>query len=361
MNMRVRDLDFDEAGHLVQINETAKADWNAYVAASPRGTFFHRHEWGDVLRSVYGHAPLRLSVRDGQGRIVGLLMLVHKRSVLFGNALIATGFTVGGGILADNPATERLLAEKAMRLGEEHKVDYVELRDGRAPDGWPGKAETYAGFLAPIPADEDENLKAIPRKKRADVRKGIKAAQEGSLAFAVDNTGDELETFYRLYAESVRNLGTPVPPKSLFRALADAFGSDMEVAIVRAGDEPVAGLVSFYHQGTVLPYYGGAKPVARRLYAYDYLYWAQMRHAAARGCTQFDFGRSKIGTGAYDYKRHWGFEPQPLAYHYHLVKADAVPDVNPNNPKYRLLTKAWSKLPLAVAGTVGPWLAGQLG
>ncbi|GGC99066.1 FemAB family XrtA/PEP-CTERM system-associated protein [Aquisalinus flavus] len=332
--------------------------WNAYVMAHPDSSFFHRFEWGRVIGQTYGHEAVFLMAHAPAGDIKGILPLVHVRSPLFGRALISTAFTVGGGVLADDAAAESALIAAAQALGEERGVDYVELRGGSPAPGWQTKDATYAGFVADIAADEEQNLSSIPRKKRADVRKGIKAAQAGELA--VTREGD-VETFYALYAESVRNLGTPVLPRRLIENLGAAFGDDMDVALVRAAGTPVAGLVSFYHQGTVMPYYGGASPAARALHAYDYMYWAQMRHAAGRGCARFDFGRSKVGTGAYDYKRHWGFEPQPLAYHYYLVKADDVPDINPNNPKFRLLTSVWSKLPLSVANRLGPLIAGHLG
>ena len=110
-----------------------------------------------------------------------------------------------------------------------------------------------------------------------------------------------------------------------------------------------------------MPYFGGAVPAARPVHAYDLLYWSLMRRAVARGAAVFDFGRSKLGTGAFDYKRFWGFEPTPLEYQYHLVRAKAVPDVNPLNPKYSRVVAAWRRLPLPVANRLGPLLARQLG
>jgi hypothetical protein len=43
------------------------------------------------------------------------------------------------------------------------------------------------------------------------------------------------------------------------------------------------------------------------------------------------------------------------------VGTDTVPDVNPNNPKYRLLVDTWRRLPLPIANLVGPPLARSLG
>ena len=91
------------------------------------------------------------------------------------------------------------------------------------------------------------------------------------------------------------------------------------------------------------------------------MYWELMRRACERGLKLFDYGRSKRGTGSFDFKKNWGFEPEPMFYEYHLVKARSVPEVNPLNPKYRLLINTWKRLPLPVSRLIGPYLARNLG
>lgn len=329
--------------------------WDAFVEAHAEGTMFHLSRWREVFARAFGYETHLLAATRGED-IAGVLPLVHVKTPMFGNALISLGFYVYGGILADGAQARAALADAAAALGERLGVDYVELRH-REPllSGWETKAETYATFVADIPAEEDANLKMIPRKKRADVRKGI-----ANDRLTVDADAP-LEAFYHCYATSLRNLGTPVQSLRYYRAIKDVFGDRVEISTVSGPDGPVCGLLSFYWRDTVLPYFGGALPEARALHAYDYMYWALMRRAAMRGCTRFDFGRSKTGTGAYDYKTYWGFQPQPLHYQYHLVKAQTLPDVNPNNPKYRAMVQTWQKLPLWLANAAGPFVARQLG
>jgi FemAB-related protein (PEP-CTERM system-associated) len=334
-----------------------RAAWDSYVLDHPQSTFFHRFGWRQAIENAYGHDSQYLIAEDDTGLIQGIVPLTLVKSPFFGRSLISTAFTVGGGVLASSPEAYAALAEEMVRQGHIHDVQYVEVRGGAPHGGWAVKDETYAGFTREIAQSEDECLTQIPRKKRADLRKAIKAAEAGKLTV---QCSDGLGSFYALYAESVRNLGTPVMPRKFIQQLLYAFGDDVEVSVVDAEGKAVAGLISFYHRDTVLPYYGGAKPAARGLHAYDYMYWAQMRRAAEKGIKQFDFGRSKTGTGAYAYKKHWGFEPQPLTYQYYLIKAQDVPDVNPNNPKFKLMTQVWQKLPLPVANRLGPVLAGNL-
>ena len=166
-----------------------------------------------------------------------------------------------------------------------------------------------------------------------------------------------LAEHYCVYAESVRNLGTPVFPAQLFRAVVDEL--DADILTVRHQGRAVASVLSLYHGGTVFPYWGGGTEAARGLRANDRMYHALMLHARARGATRFDFGRSKTGTGAAAFKKNWGFQPTVRRY---AKRSDGpVREVNPLNPRYALMVRSWKKLPLPVATLIGPWIARGLG
>jgi FemAB-related protein (PEP-CTERM system-associated) len=334
--------------------EAPDADrWDGFVEKHPQATFFHLSGWKSVIERSFGHETPYLLAEDGAG-LRGVLPLGRIRSRLFGDALTSTPFCVYGGALAADEAARRALEAEACRLAERLGVDHLELRnlEPRNPD-WPTKP-LYVTFRKEIDPDPEVNLKAIPRKQRAVVRKAI----ESELASEID---DDVDRLWRIYSESVRNLGTPVFPRRYFRALLEAFGDRCEVLTVTDRGQGVASVLSFYFRDEVLPYYGGGVEAARALRANDFLYWELMRRASERGVRVFDFGRSKRDVGSYRFKKHWGFEPQPLHYEYHLVRAGEVPDVNPLNPKYRLFVEGWKRLPLPLSRWLGPWLARSLG
>ena len=335
-----------------RLDRGEEALWDAFVAGAPQSTFFHRSAWREVIEGL-GHRCHYLYA-ERHGVITGILPLAEIRSWLFGHALISTPFCVYGGAVASDAESEACLTRAAVALANKQRVGYLELRSRelRASD-WPVK-ELYVSFRKPIDADHDKNLKAIPRKQRAMVRKaigfGLEARHDGNIA-----------EFYRVYAESVRNLGTPVMPRAYYMKLQQAFGKDCEITVVTHQKEPVAAVMNFYFRDEVHPYYGGGVARARDLAANDFMYWAVMQRAVERGARLFDFGRSKQDTGSYHFKKHWGFEPQPLPYAYHLVRAREVPNISPTNSKYSLFIKAWQRLPLPVSCALGPWLARDLG
>ncbi len=340
------------------LTERADAAWDAFVTARPEGTFFHRAAWRDVIARAFGHAPLyALAERDGA--IVGVLPLFHMTSLLFGQALVSSPFCVyGGPLAADDEAAAALTAYAADRM-RERGVPSVEFRHGPAAatplaEGWVEGPERYVTFRKAITADDEANLQAIPRKQRAMVRKGIGNGLTSRIGAAID-------PFYRIYAESVRNLGTPVFSRRYFRLLLDAFADRADVLTVLDDGVPIAAVLNFYFRDEVLPYYGGGTARARGRAANDFMYWAVMREAAARGARLFDFGRSKLGTGAFSFKKNWGFSPTPLRYRYLLAPGASIPDNNPLNPKYRLMIAAWQRLPLALANRLGPPIVRGIG
>ena len=323
------------------------------IAAFLGAELFHRPEWSRAVEQGCRQRSHYLIAEAADGALAGILPLTEMRSPLFGSALVSTGFGVGGGILADSDEAVEALAEAAWSLARRLGCASVELRGGRLPASWEHKRGTYAGFSRDLPSDDDAILKAIPRKQRAEVRRAQGLGFEASIGRAPADR----DAHYRVYSETVRNLGTPVFPRSLFEAMLDVFGDDAEILTVRKDGDPVASVLSFYHRGTVYPYWGGGTHAARALRANEHMYFELMRHAARRGCTRFDFGRSKLGTGAYAYKKNWGFEPEPLVY---AVKGEAR-ETNPLSPKYRLQVALWQRLPLRLANRLGPPIARGLG
>lgn len=86
-----------------------------------------------------------------------------------------------------------------------------------------------------------------------------------------------------------------------------------------------------------------------------------MKRAAERGVEIFDFGRNKKGSGPFRHKSLWGYTPEPLPHEYYLIRAKAVPDLNPSNPKFKIAIGVWKHLPVWLARHIGPWISPYLG
>jgi FemAB-related protein (PEP-CTERM system-associated) len=340
------------------------AQWDDFVLRQRSGTFFHLASWRGIIERSFGFEPLYLCVLES-GDIRGVLPLFLVKSLLFGRSLVGMPIGVYGGPVAVDDEASNLLIHRAMALAEERAVRYLEIRGNphgglnltEALNGdaarWSRK-DLYFTFLSEIESNDEANLVRIPRKQRRMVRQGEKRG----LRAGFDN--GRLREFYDVYAESVRNLGTPVYGFSYFESLVAAFGNRCKVLVIEHDSKVVAAVLSFFFRDQVLPFYGGASRQFLHLAPNDFMYWELMRYAAAEGYKVFDFGRSKRDTGSYHFKRHWGFEPKPLPYWYYSQTGRRIPDTSPLNPKLQWAIQIWRNLPVKVTTLIGPQIVRHL-
>lgn len=329
--------------------------WDGFVAEHPHGTPFHLEAWSRCVVSGL-RTRARWLIAEQDGAIVGGLPLHHVRSHLFGARLSSSPQAAYGGPLAVDAAVSGALVAAAEAEAEKLGVQYLELRLRRPPETscqgerW-RESDVHVTIGGPIAADDEAILRAIPKKTRADCRKAdaVLTAEESPRLF---------DTFRRLFAANQRDLGTPVLPTRFLRAVAESPELGSRVLVVRAdGGEPVAACLSFAFRDRVLPYYAGAARDALPLRPNHGLYLNVLRAARRAGLEWYDFGRSKRGSGSYDFKRRWGFDETPLHYSYRLVQAEELPALNPQNPRFRRKIDAWKRLPHWVANLVGPLLS----
>lgn len=321
----------------------------AFVADHPDGTIFHRPQWSKAAERGCGARAYYLLAERG-AVLVGCLPLSEIRSPLFGSALVSAGFGTGGGLLGDGAQP---LADAAWALAGRLGCKSAELRGGAIPEGWAASMGIYANFERGLPTDEAALLTSIPRRQRAEIRRALGFGLETSAG----SDRRHRDAHFRIYSESVRNLGTPVFPRALYEAALDEFGEEADIVVVWKDGRPLAALLNFYFKGVCQPVWGGGTAEARAWRANDLVYFEVMRRAIQRGCSRADFGRSKLGTGPYARKKIWGFEERPLTY---AIRGEER-ETNPLHPKYRFKIAAWQKLPLWLANRAGPMIARGLG
>lgn len=339
----VRAVDFSDAGELRRID--------GFVAEA-RASLFHRPAWLAGVAAGTGQRSAGL-VAERLGMITGWLPLTEVRSLLFGKALVSSGFGVGGGIVATSDGAVQALAEQAEAYAVAGGFASVELRGGAIPQGWESWNDKHCGFERALASDEGAELLAIPRKARAEVRKGLGFGHK----ITVGRSAGDLAAHYACYSESVRNLGTPVFPRGLFKAMLEAFPDTSDILTVWQDGKPLASVVSFYHEGAVMPFWGGGSFAARAARANEVMYYELMLHARRQGMTRFDFGRSKTGSGPFAFKKNWGFDPVPLTYGTWTAPGAPARNIDPTDASYSRKIELWKKLPLPLANTIGPWIA----
>lgn len=329
--------------------------WADYVARQPAATLYHDYRWRELIRSVFGHQSWYLRARAPSGGIVGVLPLVRLNSRLFGDFLVSMPYFNYGGVLADDEVAAGALVAHAGQLAGRLGVQHVELRQTtRLPGGLPIRDDKVT-MLLELPDDPDRLWHDIGAKRRAQVKRPLRERIE------IHHGGTELlDDYYRVFARNMRDLGTPVYSRELFREILANFPGQTRIIVIRLDDRPVAAAFLIGHRGRLeIPWASSlreANPVGVNML----LYWEALKYAIEAGYRVFDFGRCSRDGGTYRFKKQWGAQEQPLYWQYWLRDGATLPRLNPDNPKYRLLIAMWQRLPLAIANRLGPGIVGQL-
>jgi len=344
-------------------NAPVASQWDDFALNSSAATFCHLSGWQRVIERVWQHRQYSLyAERDGAIAGVLPLFLLDGRGFgfPFGAKLISTPNAVYGGVVANDAEAHQTLIEAAQTLATDLQVDYLDLRDnGLSGHQFPGaefhSQNLYVTFEHTLSSGEDELMKSFPRDVRRMIRQGAKYGLSSEFG-----REEFLDEFYEVYATSLRRLGTPVFPKILFAEFLREFPASSDILLIRQNNRVAAAVLSFYFRDTVMPYYAGAYREFTRFGVNNFLYWELMRRSAARGFTRFDFGRSKLGTGACEFKRGWRMTERTLPYKIFLVRAKEPPNLNPTNPKFKLMIETWKHLPLGVTKFLGPKIVRNL-
>lgn len=324
-------------------------DWNAYVNGHANATVYHLMAWRGVFERAFGHRSEYLSARR-HGSIVGVLPLVEMRSWLFGKFMVSLPFVNYGGLLADDDHVAVALFEHAGRLAKERGLSHVELRHltQRFPAA-PSKRHKVTMKMALAP-DAEAMWGLLDRKVRNQIRK----AEKSDLVCQIG--GKELiDAFYPVFATNMRDLGTPVYAKRFFEEIFAAFPDETTMFVVRASDgAAVAGGIGLRYRDTLEMPWASSLKAYRAMCPNNLLYWSAIKQAIAGGCRTFDFGRSTPNEGTYNFKQQWGAEPDSLCWEYRFTGKGSMPDQSPKNPKFSLAIELWKRLPVSVAGVLGP-------
>ena len=323
--------------------------WDAYVDSAAPESLYHRWVWREVIGETFGHQPYYLTAVE-DGVIRGILPLVSIRSRLFGNSLISIPFFSYGGVVADSkPIREDLLAA-AVGLGRELGVRRIELRQGdECPMSWIGASHKVTMEIH-LPTTVNEMWSRISSRMRNKIRQA-----ENNLRVEWGDS-DAVSAFYKVFATNMRNLGTPVYPRKFFVNQLRHLPGQIRILSVWDCDNPVAAAFVTSHRQTVEVPWLSSTPELRKKYSSVLMYWKVIERAIEEGFSKVDLGRCSPGSGTYEFKRHWNPVERPLHWYYWTEGGISIPQLRPDNPKFRLATRVWKRMPLVVANALGPRL-----
>ena len=336
-------------------NNALLQHWDAYVESHSEGTIYHLSKWQKLIQQQFGHNSFyHYSVND-ENEVNGILPVVQLKSMLFGNYMVSVPYFNYGGAISDEPDISNDLMKAAGKIASRNSSSHVEFRDTQKYEGDWGLREDKVVMLLDLPDDSEKLWKDIGTKVRAQVKRPQRepvSVKHGGL--------DLLDDYYEVFAQNMRDLGTPVYAKSFFKAILQTFPENAHIVCVYHNDKPAAaGFLLGYKERMEIPWASALREF-NKISVNMLLYWEVLKYTIEQGYKQFDFGRSTINAGTYRFKKQWGAKPKQLYWHYWLAEGQDVPKMNPDNPKYKLVIGLWQKMPVWLTKIIGPSIVKNL-
>jgi FemAB-related protein (PEP-CTERM system-associated) len=327
----------------------AASEWDAFVRASDGWTHFHLHGWKTVIERVFGHECIYLAARDGASCIAGVLPLVRVRSRLFGHYLVSMPFLNYGGPLGSDEAV-RALAARASEIARNDGVSLLELRSRRQLPLEMPVSHRKITVLLDLPPKSADLWTRLPAKVRSQVRRPQK--ENVRVSFGPDQGAP----FFSVFAQHMRELGTPTQPRRLFDAIAEQFGSEVWFACAYHANVPVAAGCAFRWDRELEMTWASSLSAYNKISPNMLLYWSVMERAADDGATVFNFGRCSPDSGTHRFKRQWGTRDETLWW-YTRAGGGVAKTPSPDDAAYSWGPRMWKHLPTSVATAIGPRIA----
>lgn len=328
--------------------------WNRYVESNPATSLYHRTEWKNLIHNVFGHECYYFYASNNNSEIVGILPLARLKSRLFGDFMVSMPYFNYGGAVANSLSIEQKLIQAANNHAENVGTNHIEYRDDIARDGLPVRAEKVNMILS-LPGTQKVLWNTFTSKLRSQIRRSQREETQVKIGGA-----ECLEDFYSVFAQNMRDLGTPVYGKLFFRKILQTFPQHSKIIIVHMENRPVAAAFLLGHKDTLeIPWASTIKGV-NNLSMNMLLYWEVLKFAVKNRYRYFDFGRSSKDSGTFRFKQQWGAKPKQMYWHYWLPENVDLPKLNPDNPKYALAIHIWKKLPIFITKFLGPLIVKNL-
>jgi len=399
----------------IKLMEASDADeWDKYVYGHRNGTLYHLSGWKYVIEKTYGHKTYYLlaagrsqvaahsfegdnikvggsdvsdeSIQnskfkiDDSTNVVGILPLVHMKHFLFGNSLISIPFFDMGGILADDSETEKALFLEAVKLGQNLKVNNIELRhlqpllfiEGNSEVSVQGSEGNHAGvkpasikcltrshkvrMILDLPESSEVLMKSFKAKLRSQIKKPQKEGLEARIVGL-----ESLDDFYKVFSVNMRDLGSPVHSKRLMESVIQEFGEAAKIILVYRDHEPVACSLIIGFKDTLENPWASALREYSRISPNMLLYWTMLEYACENGYSCFDFGRSSMGEGTFKFKEQWGAKPTTFNWHYIYLKGQPKGDKISEKSRFENAIQYWQKLPIPLTRIIGPRIRKHIG
>jgi serine/alanine adding enzyme len=327
--------------------EPSESDlWNRFVSDHPRGAVTHLYQWKLAVENAYALQTRYLGAFD-EGELIAVLPTIVIHRPFAQRTAISLAFAHYAGWLMNQGVDRRKVGRlflEALAEGGVHKLELRQLDESGY--GQSSEVTMERSLVSPPNALWDGLDSQVRNKVRKATKSGL-LTQWGK---------EQYDEFYSLYVQNCRLLGSPVHSRVFFRELLDRLPLFCDILTIRLEGEAIAAMLLLGFKDRLSDPWSASLRRYHKLRPNMLIYWEALRYGCESGYTVFDMGRSRLGSGTYEFKRQWGTKPVALEYSSISLRGASK---RTSMDAYRsssgkIGSTLWKALPLPITTWLGP-------
>lgn len=322
--------------------------WDSF--AKEYGTVFHTIGWKEVLEKSFGLETHYFMAMDENGQIRAIAPIAYGRNLLLKKVGMALPFVNYLDLCAADDKAEDFITEQLSSLLKSEGLNYIELRykDSKLNVKNADIQDDNYTFILPIEDTEDKVMALSSANNRNHIRKTYK-----NQWFTSSIGWNNLDEFYKVYSHTMKRLGSPCPSMGFFTNIRDLMGENVHLLTVSDAEngEVIGGMTLFTWNDTVYYQWGGAVETYNKKHVNNFMYWEAIKFCISNGYKYLDLGRSPKDSGTYNFKSHFGAQPQKLTYYRLSKRPGKVQQVEKDNVGWAI--ELWKKMPKPLTDLAG--------
>jgi len=319
-----------------------------------------------VLVDTFGYQPAALGAEDADGRLIGVLPMVHKHGVVTGHCWSSLPHTPVAGPLAVDANTATALVGAAVERVRERRGAWLQLKPPSDQEAEPrGGVITRAWrptYVLGLPADGQELRFGNGRNHGRITQAVRRAARSGVVVRPAEDEG-ELRTWYTTYLDTMRKHSVPPLPFRFFRTAWSLLAPTGRLRLLLAEQgpkrTPLAGSLFLMFGSTVFFAFSASQREGMPFRPNEAIHWRAINDARAEGFASYDLGEvTEDNPGLAVFKSKWGAQRRQLHRQYYPAARELAG--GSSGPLRRVADRAWQRLPLPATAVLGDWLCGRL-
>ena len=313
---------------------------------------FHSLEWMEIVRETLG-ISYKVATLKYNNITLASIPFVNYLNLIKGSCALPLQFSgYHGSIVSDNDKIKSTILSRFFEYCINKKL-YTQFPETNLIHGH----QSFSGYsiykmdINQNSSVEEQVLSSASKRMRNYIKQALRSD-------LISKTGglELLDTFYFLYLQNMKELGTPPFPKKYFKKIIEYFPHLAKIILVESKRKKFCSSM-FVLKVSDKELFARAISTPRLYQAEQsshLIYMEAARVAQRLGCSVMNFGRSIDGSGPALFKQRYGLKAIPQLI-YSPYKKWTVTD--PNKSLLRYAVKIWRRLPIPLTKVGGMMFA----